>query len=216
MSCRSRLPRLRASIIDPATRTTDTVACTTSRVVRVSDERSPVVRPAPRSASIGSVLVANHAGTAPKTTPVMSASADANASTIGAGRVSIGRKVVPANASASSMRAVPTATARPAMPPATASSTLSTSACVTICRRDAPMAGRRAVCERRATARASRRFATLAQAMSSTRPHTPSRICRLRLYLLLHHADARAGGYDGDHLARHRLHDARHPVGRIA
>ena len=68
------------------------------------------------------------------------------------------------------------------MPPATASSTLSTSACVTICRRDAPIASRTAVWPRRATARASSRLATLAQAMSSTSPHTPSRICRLRPY----------------------------------
>ena len=64
-----------------------------------------------------------------------------------------------------------------------ASSTLSTSACVTICRRDAPMrqphrglrrGGRRA--------RASSRLATFAQAISSTRPQTASRICRLRPY----------------------------------
>ena len=68
------------------------------------------------------------------------------------------------------------------MPPATASRTLSTSACVTICRRDAPIASRTAVCPRRATARASSRLATLAHAISSTSPHTASRICRLRPY----------------------------------
>ena len=68
------------------------------------------------------------------------------------------------------------------MPPPMASRTLSTSACVTICERDAPMASRTAVCVRRATARASSRFATLAQAISSTSPHTASRICRLRPY----------------------------------
>ena len=110
-----------------------------------------MLRPAPRSASIGSVRVANHAGAAPKTMPVTSARPNANASTSGDGRVSIGRNVAPANASASSSRAAPIATTRPAMPPATASSTLSTSACVTICRRDAPIASRTAVCPRRAT-----------------------------------------------------------------
>ena len=101
-----------------------------------------MLRPAPRSASIGSVRVANHAGAAPNTMPVSSARPNAKPSTSGAGRVSIGRKVVPANASASSSRAVPTATTSPAMPPAMASRMLSTSACVTICRREAPIASR--------------------------------------------------------------------------
>ena len=68
------------------------------------------------------------------------------------------------------------------MPPATASRMLSTSACVTICARDAPMASRTAVCVRRATARASSRFATFAQAISSTRPQTAISSCRLRPY----------------------------------
>ena len=54
-----------------------------------------MLRPAPRSASIGSVRVANHAGAAPNTIPVTSASANANASTIGDGLVSIGRKLAP-------------------------------------------------------------------------------------------------------------------------
>ena len=44
------------------------------------------------------------------------------------------------------------------------------------------MASLSAVWPRRATARASSRFATLAQAMRSTSPHTPRRICRLRPY----------------------------------
>ncbi len=63
-----------------------------------------------------------------------------------------------------------------------ASSTLSTSASVTICRRDAPIARRTAVWPRRATARASSRFATLAQAISRTSAQTASRIRRLRPY----------------------------------
>ncbi|MEZ5421185.1 MAG: hypothetical protein R2708_28130 [Vicinamibacterales bacterium] len=53
---------------------------------------------------------------------------------------------------------------------------------MTIARRDAPMASRIAVWPRRATARASSRFATLAQAMNSTSAHTASRIWRLRPY----------------------------------
>ena len=126
--------------------------------------------------------VANQAGAAPKSMPVVRARVNAKASTSGEGIVSIGRKVVPAKANASSSRAVPTATARPTMPPSTASSTLSSSACVTICRREAPSASRTAVWPRRATARASSRLATFAQAISSTSPHTPNRMRRLRLY----------------------------------
>ncbi len=68
------------------------------------------------------------------------------------------------------------------MLPATASRTLSTRACSTICPREAPTASRTAVCARRAAARASIRLATLAHAMSSTNPQTASRICRPRPY----------------------------------
>ena len=148
----------------------------------MNDDRSPVVRPAPRSASTGSVRVANHAGAAPKTIPVMSASRNARPRTNGEGTALMGRNDELPNASASSRRAAAIDTARPATPPATASSTLSTSACETICRRVAPTAMRRAVCVRRATARASSRLATLAHAMRSTSPQTASRIWRLRPY----------------------------------
>ncbi len=151
--------------------------------MRANDERSPAVRPAPRSASMGSVRVASQAGAAPKSRPVTSARPLAKASTSGEGVVSIGISIVaPAKASDSSSRAAPMATSRPASAPPTASSTLSTRASVTISRRDAPIASRTAVWPRRATARASRRLATLAQAMSSTSPQTASRICRLRPY----------------------------------
>ena len=78
------------------------------------------------------------------------------------------------------------------------------------------MARRIAVCPRRATARASSRLATLAQAISSTRPQTPSRICRLRPVLLLHHADAGAGRHHRDELLRQHPLDGGHPGGRVA
>ncbi len=51
-----------------------------------------------------------------------------------------------------------------------------------ICRRVAPTAMRTAICPRRATPRASSKFATFAHAISSTDPQTVSRICRLRPY----------------------------------
>ena len=102
------------------------------------------------------------------------------------------------------------------MPPPMASRMLSTSACVTICDRDAPIASRTAVCVRRATERASSRFATFAQAISSTSPHTAISICRLLAVLLFHHADAGAGRDDRDRLLRQQVVDVGQPVRRIA
>ena len=169
-------------MVAPATRTTDKVACTTSRALRAKEERSLVLRPDPRSASAGSVRVASQAGAAPKMIPVSSASPNANANTMSDGVTLMGRKCELWNASARSSRAAAMATRSPTMPPPMASRTLSVSACVTICLGVAPTASRIAVCPRRATPRASSRFATLAQAISNTRPHTESRICRLRPY----------------------------------
>src|ERR1022692_1720342 len=64
-------------MVAPATRTTDRVACTTTSALLANEERSVVPRPDPRNASAGSVRVANHAGAAPNTTPVASASPNA-------------------------------------------------------------------------------------------------------------------------------------------
>ena len=141
-----------------------------------------MLRPEPRKASAGSVRVANHAGAAPKITPVTSASPNASAMTTSDGTGLIGRKCALRNASVSSSRAAATATRSPTMPPPVARRTLSVRAWAIICAREAPTARRRAVCPRRDTARASSRFATLAQAISSTRPQTESRISRLRPY----------------------------------
>ena len=110
---------------------------------------------------MGSVRVANQAGTAPNSIPVSSARPDANARTKGAGRASIGRNVVPAKARVSRRRAVPIATSKPAIPPPIASRMLSTSACVTICRREAPIHSKRCT-------RSARRSAIAAAASTPT------------------------------------------------
>ena len=87
------------------------------------------------------------------------------------------------------------------MPPATASSTLSISACVTICRaRRANGQPQRRLRRAATTARASSRLATLAQAMSSTSPQTREQDLQAAAVLFLHHADAGAGGNDVDDL----------------
>ena len=71
------------------------------------------------------------------------------------------------------MRAVAQwANSQPTPPPGSASSRLSVNSCPTIRRRPAPSARRMPISFTRAAARASSRFATLAQATSNTRPET--------------------------------------------
>jgi hypothetical protein len=65
------------------------------------------------------------------------------------------------------------ASASPAAPPISASIRLSVSSCVTILARVPPIAARTAISRDRPSARASRRFATFAQAISRTKPTTP-------------------------------------------
>ena len=63
---------------------------------------------------------------------------------------------------------------RPSTPPAVASTTLSTRNCRDSLARDAPSADRTATSRCRTVPRASSRFATFVQAMSSTKPTAPS------------------------------------------
>jgi hypothetical protein len=62
----------------------------------------------------------------------------------------------------------------PRAPPRTESSTLAVSSWRRICRRVPPSATRTAISFSRASARASSRFATFAQAISSTKPTEPA------------------------------------------
>ena len=176
-----------------------------------------MLRPDPRSASIGSVRVASHAGTAPKTMPVTSARPKANASTSGDGeradRQECGarereREQQPRGADGDQQ---PGDAAGDREQDALDQRLRRRSA-----RRDAPIASRTAVWLRRATPRASSRFATFAHAISSTSPQTPSSICRLRAVLLLHHADTGTGRHDGDGLLWQHPDDVGHPVRGIA
>ena len=184
--------------------------------MRANEARSPAVRPEPRSASIGSVRVATQAGAAPKSSPVSSARPLAKASTIGEGVVSIGRMVAPEKASDNSRRAAAIAMIRPAAAPRIESTTLSTSASVMICPREAPMASRTAVWPRRATARASSRLATLAHGDQQHQRAHREQDAQAATVLLLHHADAGAGRHHGDHLLRQHSLDFGQPVGRVA
>src|SRR5215831_20335326 len=75
------LRRLRVSNPAPASRTTDKVACTTTRAFWENEERSRVLRFTPRNASAGSACEVSHAGATPKSAPVRSDTADAKART---------------------------------------------------------------------------------------------------------------------------------------
>src|SRR5713226_1978155 len=80
---------------------------------------------------------------------------------------------------ATSRRTSPHARVSPSVPPTSESSMLSVRSWRTMRRRPAPSAVRMAISRRRATARASRRLATLAQAISRTRPTTASSTTRV-------------------------------------
>ena len=74
---------------------------------------------------------------------------------------------------ASSARMPTTPSTSPQAPPIADSSTLSVSSCTMMRPRPAPMAERMAISRRRPVARTSSRLATLAQAISRTRPTAP-------------------------------------------
>ncbi len=105
------------------------------------------------------------------------AKASADASTVTSSRR--GRS---GGASATSAATPTRATSAPAIPAATASTTLSVRSWRTRRARPAPTAARTTISRPRAEARASSRLATLAQAMSRTKPTAPSRtksVCRV-------------------------------------
>ena len=86
------------------------------------------------------------------------------------------------------------------MPPPTASRMLSTSACVTICRRDAPIASRtRGLAAPRDGAREQQVRDVGARDQQHQAAHAEEDL-QAAAVLLLHDADAGAGRHDGDDL----------------
>ena len=174
--------------------------------------------PAPRSASTGSVRVANHAGARAEDDAGHERQAEGERRAPSAtAACSIGRKRAvrtPAPAAAAPRRWRPPG---PAMPPATASS----DALDERLRDDLPRATRRSPAAPPSArgaprARASSRLATFAQAMSSTSPQTPSRICRLRPYSSFITPTPAPAGTTVITCLRQRTDHVGHPVGRIA
>ncbi len=116
---------------------------------------------------------ASSAGTRPKKIPVNSDTPNVKPRT---GRLTVTSRNVDSDAGAIAINAfVPHhASARPRTPPSADSITLSVSNCLTILQRLAPSPVRTAISFRREVARASKRFATLAQAINKTRPTAPN------------------------------------------
>ena len=148
--------------------------------------------------------------------PVSSARPNANARTSGAGRVSIGRNVVPAKASASSRRAAPIATSKPGDPAGDGQQ----NALDERLRHDLP--ARRADGEPQSGLPAPRDRAGEQQVRdvgAGDEEHQPAHAeenLQAAAVLLLHDADAGAGGHDGNDLLRQILDDVRHPVRRVS
>jgi hypothetical protein len=124
-------------------------------------------RLASRSASPAGVRAAYIAGATPNTTPVSIASTTANDTA----RQSSAMSLFDWNAGGPNRTRIatsPRASGSPVTAPMSASATLSVASCRTIRSRVAPRAVRSATSRARAAPRASNRFATFAQAMSST------------------------------------------------
>ena len=206
------------SMVAPATRTTDTVAC---RIEQSFAREGGAVRwcrgREPRSASAGSVRVANQAGAAPKMIPVISANPKAKARTGERGHGADGKEIGAAEcqrAVASARR--PWRRASPAMPPAMASRMLSVRACVMICRRVAPMARRTAVCPRRATAASQKQVGDIGAGDQQHQAANGKQNLQAAAVLFFHDGDAGTGGHDVDDLLGKVADYVGHPVGGIA
>ena len=109
------------------------------------------------------------AGTSPVASPAMSVATAATPNTRRSSPTSCWRGRLPGGSSDSSQLIPQIASSRPTTAPTTARRTLSVSSCRMTCARPAPSAVRTAISRCRPDARASSAFATLAQAMSSTK-----------------------------------------------
>ena len=180
---------VRISRAEPTSSTTASATSLITSMVRALFWRSPVPERPPLSLRValrsGRELCS--AGIRPNRMPVNPAARTVNASTRQStptsepSRPTRGRLAV---FTLSRARIPTTPNAAPATPPASESSTLSVSSCRMMRPRPAPMAARIAISRRRPTARASSRFATLAQAISSTKLTAPTRTRREERTLL--------------------------------
>ena len=174
--CDVRLVKLRANSSAPTARNNDNATCATTRILeRLSRAPLCVPRPLAFSAVESERSVARHAGAKPNRKLVSSVIVAVNITTRasmptenGSGPVSTPIVMRTSKSLRNGAIARPTAAAsRP-------SRTLSISNCVMMRLRLAPIDNRTAISRWRLVARASSRFAVLAQAMSSSNPTIPS------------------------------------------
>ena len=179
--------KLRSSSAAPVRSTSASAvsAITNSERARLWEWPFPALPPPSFSAVARSGFEERTAGKSPNRTTVTSAIATVKAITrksstgMAACRllVSVRRGILP-GATNSNRRTPKAPSAKPSPVPAAASMALSVKSSLTTCHRPAPMAARTAISFCREAARASNRLATLAQAISRTRPTAPSRISR--------------------------------------
>ena len=149
--------------------TSDSATCrTTSTLPRPSRPSPTTPRPCALSASFGCTRVPRSAGAIPNSTAVATATPAVNPSTRQSSERSRNTVLVDVDSCRTSRRLPHCAKTSPSSAPTPDSSRLSVSSCRAIRIRDAPSATRTLSSWRRAVARASSRFAMLAQAMSST------------------------------------------------
>ena len=167
--------KLRISSPAPARSTTARAISTITSAPRARVPARPFEPRAPsRMTPLRSVREVWRAGARPNRTPVSSEIPRAKSSAVPSMPTWSSRGVF-CGPSATSARVIHSASATPAAPPASARTRLSVRSCRTMRPLPAPSAERITISPSRAAARTSSRFATLAAAISRTRPTAPSR-----------------------------------------
>ena len=175
----ARFARLRRNSPAPISSTSDSATWVTISTFASGLRLATAAIPLPSlSEGLRSTRVARRAGAMPNSSAVPSESRSVNASTRASGATFSGKRSGPAETIARSASLAQDANITPSAPPSRASSRLSVSICRINRVRPAPSANRTAISLWRVVARASRRLAMLAQAMSRTSPTTAIRICK--------------------------------------
>ncbi len=174
-SMRREFTRLCVSSDATARQSAQSATCAPTSVER-SRDRTPTAPPLPPFiAAITPLRDERSAGTSPNSSAVPRLSSSVNATTRPSGvKSTITASGALATSRSPATRTAHAAPASPSAPPIAASTRLSINSCRTSRPRLAPNASRTEISRPRVVARASSRFATFAQAMSSTSPTTPN------------------------------------------
>ena len=175
MSVRYKIRKLRIMKPAPASRTSVSAssAMMSAPVHRRARDPDDPVRPPSFNTSFRFVLEMCSAGARPNVMPVATHARAKNVNTRALSVNTIQYGLPTFCVTASNALSPKIDKPRPTRPPTKASSTLSTSSCRITCRRVAPTEKRIPISLARSAARASSRFATFAQAISSTKTTAP-------------------------------------------